>query len=339
MITTPWGTTPPKRYGGTENMVDALCRGLYKIGHNVTLIAPYGSRCPVNKTLVKVGGYDQMGSATIEAPYAIRAYDELVVTADVDIIHDHTQVGFLIADTWGFPVITTNHNLFDAERQLIYREATRRGVGVVAISQHHAQTAKAADVPLIGWVHNGIDVDAVPIGSGGPYVCVLSRMSPSKGIRQAVEIAHKAGVPIKIAAKMQTSQEKHYFDDQVRPLLNGDDEFLSEVDAREKYELLGGALAMINALQPPWHEPFGMAMIESLACGTPVLATTRGSVPEIIDDSLTGFLRDPRDMSGLAADLVSIGELDRTVCRKVAEERFSMAHMAQRYVDLYETFA
>jgi glycosyltransferase involved in cell wall biosynthesis len=320
VVAPPWLPVPPGRYGGTENVIDGLCRGLQAAGHQVLLVATMGSRCPVPTIALRVDG--DGNTATAEASYALRAYQAL------------EDAGFLIADvSVDIPVITTNHNLFDPERVLIYREAARRLVGVVAISRHHARTAHEAKVPLVGVVHNGIDVAAIPVGQGdGGYAAVLSRMSPDKGVREAILIARNAGMPLRIAAKMQTSQEHQYFRERIYPLLGGDIEYVGEVGVRGKYELLGAAVALLNPIQ--WNEPFGLAAIEAMACGTPVLATGMGSMPEIITHGVTGTLRG--HWSGLPADLERITSLDRAACRREAEARFGIDRMATEYAALYQ---
>jgi glycosyltransferase involved in cell wall biosynthesis len=290
-----------------------------------------GSRCPVPTIALRVDG--DGNTATAEASYALRAYAALE-DAGVDVIHDHTRTGFLIArPSFDQPILTTNHNLFDAERSLIYDEAAARGVWVVAISKHHASTADQGAVPIAGVVHNGIDVAAIPVGAGdGGYAAVLSRMSPDKGVREAILIARNAGMPLRIAAKMQTSQEHQYFREWIYPLLGGDIEYVGEVGVRGKHELLGAAVALLNPIK--WDEPFGLAMVEAMACGTPVLATKRGAAPEIITPGVTGQLRG--QWSDLPADLERIASLDRAACRREAEQRFGIDRMATEYAALYQ---
>jgi glycosyltransferase involved in cell wall biosynthesis len=161
---------------------------------------------------------------------------------------------------------------------------------------------------------------------------VLSRMSPDKGVREAILIARNAGMPLRIAAKMQTSQEHQYFRERIYPLLGGDIEYVGEVGVRGKYELLGAAVALLNPIQ--WDEPFGLAMIEALACGTPVLSTSRGAAPEIVAHGLTGYLRN--HWTQFPADLERITSLDRAACRREAETRFGIDRMAAEYAALYE---
>jgi glycosyltransferase involved in cell wall biosynthesis len=331
VIAPPWLPVPPGRYGGTENVIDGLCRGLQTQGHQVLLVATMGSRCPVPTIALRVDG--DGNTATAEASYALRAYAALE-DADVDVIHDHTRTGFLIAEHANADtVLTTNHNLFDSERALIYDEAASRDVWVVAISKHHASTADQAGVHIAGVVHNGIDVNTIPVGQGdGGYAAVLSRMSPDKGVREAILIARNAGMPLRIAAKMQTSQEHQYFREWIYPLLGGDIEYVGEVGVRGKHELLGAAVALLNPIK--WDEPFGLAMVEAMACGTPVLATKRGAAPEIITPGVTGTLRG--QWSDLPADLERIASLDRAACRREAETRFGIDRMAAEYAALYE---
>jgi glycosyltransferase involved in cell wall biosynthesis len=246
------------------------------------------------------------------------------------VISDHTTAGPIVALTSPLPpVVATNHNPFSRGRESIYRRAADR-VALVAISQSHASTT---DLRVSAVIHHGIDVGDFPTGRGdGGYVAALTRMSPDKGVHRAAELAHKAGVPLRIAAKVRTVREREYFDDCVRPLLTDGVEFVGEVDARGKRELLAGATALLNPTE--WAEPFGMTMIESLACGTPVVATRRGSSPEIIEHGVTGFLGETDEE--LLAGLGQSAELDRAACRRAAEQRFSMSAMASAYVNAYE---
>jgi glycosyltransferase involved in cell wall biosynthesis len=156
-------------------------------------------------------------------------------------------------------------------------------------------------------------------------------MSPRKGVREAALIARKAGVPLRIGARVQDKTEREYLDRAVAPLLTSDVEYLGELNTDEKYTLLGGATAMLNPIQ--WPEPFGLVMIEALAAGTPVVATPAGAAPEIVDDGVTGYLRD--DIDALAASLAQAGSLDRERCRQEALSRFSADRMVAEHLDLY----
>jgi glycosyltransferase involved in cell wall biosynthesis len=157
-------------------------------------------------------------------------------------------------------------------------------------------------------------------------------MSPDKGVHRAARLARQAGVPLRIAAKIRTAREQEYFDAEVRPLLGDEVEFIGEVDATGKRELLANAVALLNPTE--WAEPFGMTMLESLACGTPVVGTNRGAAPEIVEHGVTGFLGEDDDE--LLAAIEKAAALDRQECRRQVEQRFSMAAMCEGYVNVYE---
>jgi glycosyltransferase involved in cell wall biosynthesis len=189
------------------------------------------------------------------------------------------------------------------------------------------------DLPWVANVHNAIDVSRYQVDRNpGDSLLFLGRMSPDKGVHVAVQVARAAGIPLRIAAKMREPAERAYFEDAIQPLGDGV-EYLGEVSGPEKLELLAGATCLLNPLC--WPEPFGMVMIEALACGTPVVATPCGSVPELVDDGVTGFVRESHDE--LVEALGEVDELDRNTCRKVASDRFSSARMVARHVELYQS--
>jgi glycosyltransferase involved in cell wall biosynthesis len=200
----------------------------------------------------------------------------------------------------------------------------------VAISHHQASTA--GDIPIARVIHHGIHVETIPVGPGGDSACFVGRMNPSKGLPEAISIAQRAGIPLRIAAKMREPAEQEYFDEVVRPVLGSNAEYLGELDAAEKYELMGSSLALLSPIQ--WDEPFGLVMIESMATGTPVVSTGRGSVPEIVDEGRTGYIRD--DLDGLAEALGRVTDLDRSASRASVEARFTARRMAADYIALFE---
>jgi glycosyltransferase involved in cell wall biosynthesis len=329
LIAPPWLPVPPVRYGGIERVIDGLARGLVAAGHEVLLATPAGSTCPVPQIAgLPASVPERMGCTVVEIPYALSAYAAL---DDADIVHDHTVAGPLcVRRRRGAPVVTTNHGPFNADLNPIYAEMSRQGVAVVAISHHQASTAR--NVKIAAVIHHGLDIDDIPVGDGnGGYACALGRMTPSKGIREALLVAREAGLPLRIAAKMREPLERQYFDECVRPLLGGNIEYLGELNAEEKYQLLGGAFALLNPIQ--WPEPFGLVMIEALACGTPVVATPCGSAPEIVADGKTGFLRS--EVPSLAAALNHARELDRHRCRETAVSCFGTSRMVDAPVGLY----
>lgn len=328
LISTPWTPLPPPAYGGIEGVVDRLARGFIAAGHEVLLAAPGDSACPApiipDSPPADVDG---MGLSEVELGHVVRAYDAM---PDMDLVHDHTLCGPLYRRRPpGLPVVTTNHGPFRAQLRDIY-QAMSEDVALIAISHHQASTA--TNVRIARVIHHGIDVDAVPVGDGtGGYACFLGRMNPSKGVREAAMVARESGIPLRIAAKMQDNGEREYFECAVSPLLGPDVEYLGELNTEEKYELLGGACAMLNPMQ--WPEPFGLVMIEALAAGTPVVATPAGSATEIIDDGVTGYLRE--DLPALATALAETGNLDRAACREAAVTRFSTERMVADHLDLY----
>jgi glycosyltransferase involved in cell wall biosynthesis len=327
LIAPPWIPVPPPAYGGTELVVDVLARGLAAAGHQVTLATTGDSTCPVERTWV----YDhartgEMGDIAIELTHVLHAYS---MVGDADVIHDHTVGGPALASRRSYPpVVTTNHSPFTEDLRRHYRALEHR-VAIVAISHHHASTA--GDVPVAAVIHHGIDASRYPVGPGGDHLVFVGRMSPVKGVPQAIEIARRAGVPLDIAAKMRATSEREYFQAEVKPLLGGDIRYVGEVDREEKLALVGGARALLNPIR--WDEPFGLCMVEALACGTPVIATPRGATPEIVDDGITGFLASTTDQAVTAVTWAAA--LDRHACRRAVEARFSARRMVADHLTLY----
>jgi glycosyltransferase involved in cell wall biosynthesis len=332
VIAPPWVAVPPPGYGGIETVVDVLARGLQGAGHDVLLYATGDSTSPVPRAWTHDEGAGVgAGGPVAEVTHVIEAYD---AARDADIVHDHTVVGPLYAA--GFtdvPVVTTNHGPFNPELSPLYR-AVAASVPVIAISHHQASTA--GDIPIAAVIHHGVELNGTAVGPGdGGYAVFLGRMNPDKGVHTAVDVARRAGVPLRIAAKMDEPAEKQYFREQVEPRLGGDIEYVGQVSGDEKAELLDHALCLLNPIA--WPEPFGMVMIEALERGTPVVGTPCGAAPEIVDDGATGFLR--ADEDALVAALGRVGELDRAACRRAVEERFSAERMVADHVELYERVA
>jgi glycosyltransferase involved in cell wall biosynthesis len=328
IVAPPWLPVPPPAYGGTEAVIDGLARGLVAAGHEVLLIAHPDSTCPVPRaSVVAADDAVPMGRAVAELQHALGAYE---LAEGFDVVSDHTVGGPVVAlSVPDLPVVATNHNPFTRGREALFMTASRR-VAVVAISHSHASTT---DVPIAAVIHHGIDVDDFPVGDGGGgYAAALTRMSPDKGVDHAARLARAAGHPLRIAAKIASPVEQQYFDEHVRPLLGGDIEYIGEVDASGKRELLAHATMLLNPTA--WAEPFGMTMLESLACGTPVVATRRGAATEIVVDGTTGFLGETDDE--LIRAISNAAQLDRAECRRSAVERFSVTTMCARYVDAYE---
>jgi glycosyltransferase involved in cell wall biosynthesis len=335
IVAPPWVSVPPPRYGGTESVVDRLARGFVAAGHDVLLWTTGDSTCPVPKGWVlEVAEGDRMGFDAIELHHLIRGYEALTEWG-ADVVHDHTLIGPVYSRRYPeLPVVTTNHGPFDEALTALYR-AVGSEVAVIAIS--HDQAARSDGVPLAAVIHHGIDLDAFPQGDGGgdedgDYVLFLGRMAPEKGARRAALAAKQAGARLVMAAKMHERWEREFFEQQVRPLLDDRITYIGEVGGQDKIRLLQGATALVNPIR--WPEPFGLVMIEALACGTPVLAFAEGSAPELIDHGTTGYLCE--DVDDLACRLGDLRRLDRGACRRAAEQRFSTARMVDDHLALFE---
>jgi glycosyltransferase involved in cell wall biosynthesis len=228
------------------------------------------------------------------------------------------------------PVVTTNHGPFNADLIDLYRTISGR-VPVVAISHHQASTALGVSIAAV--VHHGVSRHEFPVGhGGGGYELFLGRMHSGKAPHVAARVARKAGMPLVIAAKMREPEERAYFEAMVRPLLSSEVTYVGEVDRQAKLELLGAAECLLNPIA--WPEPFGMVMIEALACGTPVVTTHLGAAPEIVEDGAVGFIRSDED--GLAQALGRVHEIDRAACRQRIETSFSVERMVDKYLAVYE---
>jgi glycosyltransferase involved in cell wall biosynthesis len=329
LISPPWLPVPPPAYGGTEAVIDRLARGFVAAGHEVMLFTTGDSTCPVPRSWTLAESVPKhMGSAVTEIHHLTFAYER---ARDFDVIHDHTVIGPVFAGQLGdLPVVTTNHGLFSDELLSLYRSITPR-VPIIAISHDQARTA--GQLPIAAVIHHGLDLEAFPVGNGaGGRFLYLGRMDATKGVRRAAAVARSAGVPLVIAAKNRDASEHEYFEREVRPLLGSGVEYVGEVAGAEKVELLGSARALLNPIE--WHEPFGLVMIEALACGTPVLAFANGAAPEIVDDGVTGFLC--QDQDELEAALGRVDEIDRQACRAAVERRFTTERMVREHLDLFE---
>ena len=328
IIAPPWVAVPPPVYGGTEVVVDLLARGLVDEGHEVVLFTTGDSTCPVPRRWLYPTALTTTAPTNAELAHVARAYADL---DDVDIIHDHTMAGPIWASDLSLPVpiVTTNHGPFTVETTAHFAEVAEHAA-VVAISHHQRSTAPS--VPIAAVIHHGLRLEDFPMGQGdGGFVLFLGRMNPDKGVHRAIEIARAAGKRLLIAAKMWEPAERAYFAEQVEPLLGADAVYLGEVGGAEKRRLLGAAEALVNPIR--WPEPFGMVMIEALACGTPVLTFAEGAAPEIVEHGRSGFVcADEADMAALIGEIPS---LDRSACRARVAAHFSAARFVADHVALY----
>jgi len=322
---------PPKLYGGTERVVSFLTEELVRRGHEVTLFASGDSRTsaklvPIVPKALRLdpGSKDWISAHIFQLEQVVRRAGEF------DVIHFHVDtLAFPFARRISTPHLSTLHGRLDLPELVpLYQEY--REHPVVSISDDQRRPLPFAR--WVGTVHHGLPLDLLSFQAGpGSYLAFLGRISPEKRPDRAIEIAKRAGIPLKIAAKVDRA-DKDYFEDVVKPLL--DDplvEFVGEVDEKGKQDFLGNALALLFPID--WPEPFGLVMIEAMACGTPVVAFRRGSVPEVMEDGVTGFVVDTLDQAVEAVEKAL--SLDRRACRRVFEERFSVARMARDYLRLY----
>ncbi|MDP1807340.1 MAG: glycosyltransferase family 4 protein [Acidimicrobiales bacterium] len=311
-----------------EQAVDCVCRGLVAAGHEVLLFATGDSTCPVpTKWLLEKSEGNRIGFTVPELRHVLAAYEAV---GDCDLIHDHTMVGPVYASALtDIPVVTTIHGPLNVELIDLYRRIADR-VPLIAIS--NVQLTADPGLPVAGVIHHGVDVQDFPIGAGaGGYCMFLGRMVAEKGAHRAVVAAKEAGIPILLAGKMREPWETAYFEKEIEPLLGDGVQYLGEVPYEEKLRLLADATATLFPIR--WDEPFGLVMLESLACGTPVLAFAEGAAPEVVADGRTGWLC--ADESDMAAKLLTIDKIDRAACRADVEVRFSTERMAREHAELY----
>jgi glycosyltransferase involved in cell wall biosynthesis len=329
-----WFPVPPPGYGGIELVVSLLADGLVEAGHEVTLFASGDSHTKAELAFVYgQAASDLIGRTLPELRHALAGYAR---AGEFDIVNDHT--GPLAAALGGFadtPVVHTVHGPLDGEGGEIYELVARASpqVGLVSISLN--QRRPKPDLPWIANCPNAIDLSLYPAKPHkGDYLLFLGRMSPDKGCHRAIAVAMELGVPLKIAGKSRDRGERHYFSEFVEPHLGHHGiEYFGEVSHGQKVELLQDARATLFPIE--WEEPFGLVMIESMACGTPVIATRHGAVPEVIEHGRGGIVVD--HFREMPAALEAADELDPLECRRYVEERFAPERMVADYVDAYQT--
>lgn len=327
-----WITVPPRGYGGIELVVALLADELVERGHEVTLFASGGSTTKgklVSYYDVPPGTTRLVEDPLAELPHVLSAY---IRAEDFEVIHDHSSpigcsLGALLDSP---PVAHTIHGpLFDARPREIYSLIHER-VGLVSISDY--QREGIPNIRYSATVYNGIDLEAYPFREQKQdYLLFLGRMSEQKGAHTAVEVAKRLGRKLVIATKIAEPGEKEYFESRVKPLLTGDEEILGEISLAEKVELYANAACTLMPIE--WPEPFGLVMTESMACGTPVVAFRHGSVPEIIQDNVTGYIAD--DFEGFVEAVNRAEQIEPAACRASVKEKFSVEAMTDGYESVY----
>jgi glycosyltransferase involved in cell wall biosynthesis len=325
-------SVPPKAYGGTERVVAHLTEQLVQAGHDVTLFASGDSQTsaklvPVCERALRGDGQvrDPMPDHVLQTEMVFRQADHF------DILHFHTDFyHFPLARRSKTPSVTTFHGRLDMP-ELIGITREFKDLPVVSISNNQREP-----LPWMNWVAtvpHGLPLELYPFRPNPRgHLAFLGRMSPEKGADRAIEIATRVGLPLKLAAKVDPA-DREYFDSQIKPMLDHDQvEFVGEINDQQKGEFLGKAAALLFPID--WPEPFGLVMIESLACGTPVVAFDRGDVREVMEDDVTGYVVNSID-EAVTATRRAVA-LDRRRCRDVFERRFSAQRMAADYTRVYE---
>src|SRR3989449_6337887 len=326
-----WFAVPPIGYGGIEWVVALLADGLVDAGHDVTLFASGDSHTKAELAAVfPEAPSRQIGRTFWELKHALSCYAR---DDEFEVINDHTgMLGAALGATTSTPVVHTVHGPLDGGPGQIYEKISRVApqVGLISISMN--QRKPKPDLNWIANCPNALDFSVYPVKPHrGEYLLFLGRMSPDKGAHRAVAVAMETGTPLKLAGKRREPKERRYFEEFVEPHLGDGIEYLGEVTHGEKVELLEGARATLFPIE--WEEPFGLVMIESMACGTPVIATRFGAVPEVIEHGRSGIIVD--DYRIIPAALEEADALDPVDLRRYAEERFSPERMVGDYLRAY----
>ncbi|MEI8143355.1 MAG: glycosyltransferase family 4 protein [Candidatus Berkelbacteria bacterium] len=327
---------PPKTYGGTESVIYFLVEGLVSKGHEVTLFATDDSEtsADLDSTYAK-----QITGLPLERKNAFQTLKRINYIASIsdkfDLIHNHDGlVPMCQSEYFKVPMVTTSHT--DLSRTIgddVIRQELFRNNNIISIS--NSQRKGFPEAKYIGTVYNGtVSLDDYSLGCGGDYLVWIGRFNPYKGAKEAIEIAKKAGKKLFLAAKIE-EENRDYFDQYIKPELDDDSiVYLGEIGLQEKVKLLMGAWAYLMPIS--WDEPFGLVMIEAMACGTPVIAFNRGSVPEVVEDKVTGYIVDEGDIDAAVAAVGAIDKIKREDCRKRVQDNFSIENMVSGYERIYE---
>ncbi len=326
---------PPKLYGGTERVISWLTEELVALGHDVTLFASGDSTTSAKLEAVWPRAIRLDGSIRDPMGIHITMLEQVRRRADeFDVLHFHLDYyPFSLFSRQMTPFLTTLHGRLDLpELQPVFN--TFSSLPVISISN-----AQRRPVPQAGWVrtvYHGLPTDLLrPEPVTPSYLAFLGRISPEKRVDRAIRVAERCGLPIKIAAKVD-KVDRDYFDEQIKPLMSLPFvDYIGEIADGQKSEFLSGAIALLAPID--WPEPFGLVMIEAMACGTPVIAFNRGSVPEVIDEGVTGFVVE--DETSAIAAVSQIPDLSREVVRQRFEERFTARRMATDYLAVYRELA
>ena len=335
LVSTPFLPVPPPLYGGTELIVDELLRGLTARGHHVTLFATGDSRPPAGVRLrARFATAVWPPDPYAELAHAAFAMQEIARDQNFDLVHAHVPAALPFAALAGVPMVCTVHHEREPNLTMLY-QGRASGATLVAISERQREICGLGSSAAV--VHHGVSPGRYPIGRGERgYAAFLGRFAAEKGPHHAIDAALCARVPLELAGCPHW-RDVGYIEDEIAPRLRdaapGQVTFVGEIGGPRKPRFLGSACALLFPIE--WEEPFGLVMIEAMLCGTPVLAFSRGSVPEVIDHGVTGFVC--RDADEMAAHLTVLarGGFDRAACRARAHARFSAERMVNDYERLY----
>jgi glycosyltransferase involved in cell wall biosynthesis len=327
-----WFPVPPSRYGGIEWIVSLLADGLVDAGHEVTLFASGDSTTKAELAYVfETAPRERIGQTFWELQHLAAALER---SSEFDVVNDHTGLmGAALGGALATPLIHTVHGELTGAAGELYARIARLAPRLKLTSLSLNQRLPQPDLPWLANIPNALDFSAYPQQqpSRRDYLLFLGRMSPEKGCHRAIDVARQLGVPLKIAGKNGEPAEQAYFRQFVEPHLGDAVEYCGEVTHDEKVELLGNARATLFPIE--WEEPFGLVMIESMACGTPVVATRRGAVSEVVEHGVSGIIVD--DSGEMASAVADAERLDPGAIRRRAEERFAAERMVSGYVEAY----
>ena len=329
----PWIAVPPEGYGGTEWVVKHLCDGLTAHGHEVHLFATGDSHTPATlHALFPTGMPERIGQTGYDARHVAWSLAQIEAAGDFDLVHDHS--GFLVvafARYLRLPVIHTVHCAFDEVATGVYAQFPD-AVAYVSISDFQ-RTLGPPGMNWAGTAYNAMPVDGWPYATEkDDYLLAFGRICEDKGFHLAIEVARRTGHRLIMAGVVQ-EWYRDYYEERIVPQVDGEQiVFEGEVPDERKRQLFARAKAFVFPIL--WPEPFGLVMTEAMASGTPVVALRNGSVPEVLDDGVTGFICD--DVDGMVAAVGRLGEIDPAVCRRTVEERFSVERMTRGCEALYE---
>jgi len=338
LIAPPYFDVPPPAYGGVEAVVADLADALVHRGHDVTLIG--AGRPGTAARFISVWDNtipERLGEPFPEAVHAAltrKAVAELANFRGVDVVHDHTLTGPLNSPAYasiGLPTVVTMHGPVDDDLYRYYG-TLGKDISLVAISQRQRQLAP--DLNWVGMVHNAVRVDSWPFSRDkGDYALFLGRYHAHKAPHLALDAAHAAGMRLVLAGKCAEPVEREYFEKEIRPRLTPDDHVFGLADAKQKRELLVNAQCLLFPVQ--WEEPFGMVMIEAMACGTPVVALRGGAVPEVVVDGVTGFICEHPDE--LPDAILRVDKIDPADCRQRVVDHFNSDQLGAGYESAYRS--